>query len=70
MGCELGRRTAYRGGFDEIRDWNAEGANFREPSLAAVAGRGFTPNLRHFNDSGLLAVLGRAAYTKKCPNTK
>jgi len=25
---------------------------------------------REFDDSGLLAVLGRAAYTRKCPNTK
>jgi len=71
MGRELGRRTAYRGGFDEIRRLERRGGRTSAiPLLAAVAGGGFAPNLRRFDDSGLLAVLGRAAYTKKCPNTK
>ena len=74
MGRELGRRPAYRGGFDEIRRLERRGGRTSaNPLLAAVAGRGFAPNLRtpeDFDDSGLLAVLGRAAYTKECPNTK
>jgi hypothetical protein len=58
-------------------DWNVEGELPR-----AFCSRGCWPRLRSkppvaqfyfgpgFNDSGLLAVLGRAAYTRKCPNTK
>ena len=70
MGRELGRRTAYRGGFDEIRRLERRGGELPRTVVAAVAGRDFAPNLRDFDDLGLLAVLGRAAYTRKCPNTK
>ena len=57
MGRELGRRSADRGGFDEIRRLERERANFREPSVAAVLAAARS-NLRCQFLAGISMTLG------------